>query len=219
MAIQTMDLETLKRDGLLWQGQGRRLQGDRVWPSGWAALDELLGGGWPRAVLIEVLSQTHQGLSLLLPLLRRLGETQRWLAWVAPPYLPYAPALAARGIDVSRLLLVRDVSATQCLWTAEQALKSGACAAVLAWPGQLQTAQLRRLQLAAEQGDCLGVLFRAPRTAGQSSPAALRLRVQSVPLGLEVGILKRRGGRPGGSCIVPLDEGGAAVSGPLGVRS
>jgi len=214
VAIQTMDLETLKRDGLLWQGHDRRPEGVRVWPSGWTALDDLLGGGWPRAALTEVLSQTHQGLPLLLPVLQRLADTRRWLAWVAPPYLPYAPALAARGIDVSRLLLVRDVSATECLWTAEQALKSGACAAVLAWPGQLQTAQLRRLQLAAEQGDCLGVLFRAPRAAGQSSPAALRLRVQPVPLGLEVTLLKRRGGWPGGSCILPLEERANVVPGP-----
>lgn len=213
--MQTIDLETLKRDGLLWQGQGQsapqHLHEDRLWSSGWTALDDLLGGGWPRAALSEVISEAHRGLSLLLPLMQRLDQ-RRWLAWIGPPHVPYAPALAARGVDVSRLLLVRDVSATQGLWAAEQALKSGACAAVLAWPGEVQNAQLRRLQLAAERGDCLGILFRTPRAAVQSSPAALRLRVRSVPLGLEVEVMKRRGGWSDGSCIVPLDGDDVAVA-------
>jgi cell division inhibitor SulA/protein ImuA len=209
--MHKIDLETLKREGLLWQGvQGTRAV-DGVAPSGWPALDDLLGGGWPRRALIEITSDAHQGISLLIPLLARLSVEPRWTAWIAPPYVPYAPALAARGIEVARLLLVHDVSSSQALWAAEQALKSAACSIVLAWPDVLQVAQLRRLQLAAEQGRCLGVLFREARTARQSSPAALRLRVRPAPLGLEVEVLKRRGGWGGGSCIVPVGE---PVSGP-----
>jgi hypothetical protein len=99
------------------------------------------------------------------------------------------------------------VSVKQCLWAAEQALKSGTCGAVLLWPEQVRTAQLRRLQLAAEQGDCPAILFRSPRVAGQASPAALRLRVRPSPLGLEVGVIKRRGTWAGESCIVPIVSG------------
>ena len=203
--MQKLDFESLKRDGLLWQGRAQHALSECTMPTGWPVFDELLGGGWPRAALTEVLSEAHQGLPLLIPLLARLSTEQRWLALIAPPYVPYAPALVARGVAVERLLLIRDVSATQGLWATEQALKSGACATVLAWPGELQTAQLRRLQLAAEQGDCLGVLFRTPRTARQSSPAALRLRVRPAPLGLEVDVLKRRAGWGGARCIVPFD--------------
>ena len=202
--MQVVDLDELKRSGMLWQGQHGLPAPGRVLPSGWAALDELLGGGWPRAALVEVLSEAHQGLPLLLPLLVRLSTRPRWLAWVAPPYVPYAPALAARGVQVERLLLVREVSGGQSLWAAEQALKSGACGVVLVWPRQLQTAQLRRLQLAAEEGDCVAILFRSVRAARQASPAALRLRVCPVPSGLEVEVLKRRGGWGGDSCIVPV---------------
>jgi len=99
------------------------------------------------------------------------------------------------------------VSTEQCLWAAEQALKSGGCGAVLAWPQQVQTVQLRRLQLAAERGNCPAILFRPPRAARQGSPAALRLRVWPAPLGLEVEVLKRRGGWSGDQCIVPLPAG------------
>ena len=212
--MQVVDLDKLKRDGLLWQGRQRCLASARVLPSGWPALDGILGGGWPRAALSEVLGEAHQGLPLLLPLLARLSADSRWLMWVAPPHVPYAPALAAHGIRVERLLLVQDVSAEQCLWATEQALKSGGCSLVLAWPGQVQTGHLRRLQLAAEQGDCPGILFRRLRAVREGSPAALRLRVRPAPLGFEVEVLKRRGGWGGESCIVPVEQPGPGLRGP-----
>lgn len=215
-AMQMLDLDQLKRDGLLWQGRHNAPPGGRLLGSGWPVLDELLGGGWPRAALIEVISDAHHGLSLLLPLLAGLSRESRWLTWVAPPYVPYAPALAARGIRVEQLLLVQQVSPEQALWATEQVLKSGACSLLLAWPEQvagklLQLAQLRRLQLAAEQGDCSAVLFRPARATRQGAASALRLRVRPAPLGLEVELLKRRGGWGGDSCIVPLDR--AALDG------
>ena len=205
--MRVVDLEQLKREGALWQGRRNWQATDRVLSSGWPVLDELLGGGWPRAALSEVLSDAHQGLPLLLPLLARLSQRERWLVWVAPPYVPSAPALSARGMRIERLLLVRDVVTAQRLWVAEQALKSGACGAVLAWSEQVRTAQLRRLQLAAEQGDCPCMLFRPSRAVGQGSPAALRLRVRPAPLGLEAEVLKRRGAWGGARCIVPMYRG------------
>ncbi len=212
--MQVVDLEQLKRQGLLWRGRRGRPVAGHVLASGWPVLDELLGGGWPRAALIELLSEAHHGLSLLLPLLARLSEDQRWLAWIAPPYVPYAPALHAHGVQIERLLLLRDLDATQRLWAAEQALKSGGCGAVLVWPGQVGGAQLRRLQLAAEQGDCPAVLFRPLRTLAQGSPAALRLGLRPSPLGIEVELVKRRGAWGGARCVVPISRGEVFAGGP-----
>jgi len=190
--------------GAVWRGRGAAQQARRVEPSGWRVLDECMGGGWPRAALVEVLSSEHQGVPLLLPLLARLSEQPRWLAWVAPPHLPFAPGLSASGIDLQKILLIREVSAEQRLWAAEQALRSAGCSVVLLWPQRLQTVQVRRLQLAAEQGDCMGVLFRPLRDAAISSPAALRMKVSPSPLGLDVEVLKRRAGWGGQSCSVRL---------------
>ncbi|MCW9079082.1 MAG: translesion DNA synthesis-associated protein ImuA [Gammaproteobacteria bacterium] len=203
-AMLVVNLEQLKRDGALWQGRRRMSESDRALASGWPVLDELLGGGWPHAALVEVLSDAHQGLPLVLPLLAGLGEGTRWLVWIAPPYVPYAPALLARGIRVEQLLLIQDVSAQQRLWAAEQALKSGACGAVLVWPERVQTAQLRRLQLAAEQGACPGILFRPQRAANQGSPAALRLQLEPGDRhGMLIHILKCRGSCPPDPVRVP----------------
>jgi hypothetical protein len=75
---------------------------------------------------------------------------------------------------------------------------------VLAWQAKIQPAQVRRLQLAAEQGGGIGVLFRPLRATGEVSPAALRLRITPSPIGLDVEVQKRRGGWGGQQCSVPL---------------
>lgn len=166
-------------------------------PSGFPALDaELPGGGWPTGTLTELLPE-HEGIGevrALGPALARLSREGRWLAWIAPPHLPYAPALQAAGIDLARVMIVRTRAAQDTLWALEQALHSGACGAVLGWPQKVSFAQLRRLQIAAEGSSALAFLFRSPLAAREASPAALRLHLQSLGGELAVRILKRRGG-------------------------
>jgi cell division inhibitor SulA len=146
-------------------------------------------------VLTEILP-AHQGIGELRLLGSALaGLTRRGLrlAWIAPPHLPYAPALAAAGIDTEKLVIVRTLSADQTLWAAEQTIASNACGAVLVWPHRPKYAQLRRLQIAAE-GSRTGVfLFRPPEASGEPSPAALRIAVAAASGGLALHLLKRRG--------------------------
>jgi hypothetical protein len=177
-------------------------------PTGFDALDaELPGGGWPAGCLTELLP-AHEGigeLRILGPALARLSRAGRRLAWIAPPHLPYAPALDAAGIALDRLLIVRTPSARDTLWATEQALRSAACAAVLVWPAAAKYVELRRLQLAAESARALTVVFRPPRAAGEASPAALRLALRTAAGGLAVEILKRRGAVCERPVVVPLD--------------
>jgi cell division inhibitor SulA/protein ImuA len=165
-------------------------------PTGFPALDAALpGGGWPTGCLAELLP-AHEGigeLRILGPALAALSRAGKRLAWIAPPHLPYAPALHAAGIALAQLLIVRTAAARDALWAAEQALASAACGAVLVWPGAVKYAELRRLQLAADRTRALAVLFRAPRDASEASPAALRLALATAGGGLAVRILKRRG--------------------------
>jgi cell division inhibitor SulA/protein ImuA len=164
--------------------------------SGFAALDaELPGGGWPCGALTEILPQ-HQGigeLRLLGPALGRLAAQGKFIAWIAPPHLPYAPALAAAGIALARIVIVKTTRDSDSLWAAEQALASAACGGVLAWPRQISYTQLRRLQLAAEGGRSLAVLFRPSQAAREPTPAALRIGLATAAGGLALSILKRRG--------------------------
>ena len=78
-------------------------------------------------------------------------------------------------------------------------MRSGSCAAVLYWPTQsLPDKTLRRLQLAAEQGQSLGFLFRDETAWQQTSPAAIRLQLRRQRQALHLDLRKCRGisGRP-----------------------
>ena len=121
---------------------------------------------------------------------------------IAPPYIPYAPAFARQGVNISRLLVVHCRHQTDVSWATEQALRSGTCAAVLAWFEGSDERSLRRLQLAAkeravEARGCWAVLFRPSRFRSQRSPAALRIRLRpSRGPRISMSIFKNRGGRP-----------------------
>lgn len=169
--------------------------------------------GWPPGALIEILEQRPGGaLTLTLPSLARLSAEPRWLLLVNPPLVPYAPALAAAGMDLSRLVVAE--AAEEAAWTAEQGLRSGSCGAVLIWGGRWQSAGLRRLQLAAEAGCAMALLFRDKAAAREHSPAALRLQVRPAVGGAEVTLLKQRGGRAGSVLQLPLPrESKGALSG------
>jgi cell division inhibitor SulA/protein ImuA len=166
-------------------------------PTGYLLLDhELPGGGWPRSALTEIL---HDGVglgevSLLFGVLRTVAGEGRAIAWVNPPYLPYAPALAKAGVALDACLVVRPATPEDALWSAEQALRSGACGAVFSWlPQRTDYAWLRRLQMAAESSRALAVLFRPTSVASQPTPAHLRAIVSQEEGRLLVSLPKRRG--------------------------
>ncbi len=88
----------------------------------------------------------------------------------------------------------------QALWVAEQAIKSQAAGAVLAWLDGARPEQIRRLQAAALNSPAPVFLMRPDTAASQSSAAPLRLRLSQpaatrglAPGLLEVLLLKRRG--------------------------
>ncbi len=193
-----MSLPELLQRADLWRGGDSSLYHPAPGlPSGHAELDaQLPGGGWPRGALTEILlPATGTGeLALLMPTLSRLTREDEWVAFVAPPHLPYAPALAAAGIRLERILLIRPPDKKQTAWALEQTLRARTCGAVLGWLPEADMRGLRRLQLAAEAGEALGVLFRPPTAAAQPSPAALRLQLEATPDGSLIHVLKRRGG-------------------------
>lgn len=191
---------------LVWRAGTMARPQAQGWATGFPELDaELPGGGWPRGELVELLAERHGigEIELLLPMLRRVEDDQ-WLAWVAPPFVPYAPALQAAGLPLARLLLIRPDSRDAAMWALRQALGSGACHAVLGWLERADTAGLRRLRLAAEDAGTPLFLFRPAAAANQASPAGLRLVLAGAKDSLSVRILKRRGPLLSRSLHLPL---------------
>jgi len=206
-------LEQLLRNPRIWKaGQGVRRQ--QTLPTGFTGLDAALSGGWPVGQLIELLVDPYGigELRLLMPALA--GLTGKWIVLIAPPYIPYAPAFAEQGLNMSRLLVVRCRRQVDTLWAIEQALHSTTCAALLAWSDGADECSLRRLQLAAEaHGACLLVLFRSLRLRRQRSPAALRIQLRPAAAGaIELQVFKNRGGSPA-TVVVSIGNESRAAGG------
>ena len=177
--------------------------------TGFPGLDlELPGAGWPADGVTEFLhDSTGIGeLRLLVPALARMTHEQnRWVLFVSPPYIPYPPALAQAGIDLTRVIVSQPKTPKDYLWVLEKALASQSCSAVIAWPGRIHEKQIRRLQLASKEGYSWGILFRSGESSRNASPAELRLRLRPLPTyspgysqgkensAIAVKILKRRG--------------------------
>jgi protein ImuA len=176
----------------------------QVVATGQAVLDaQLPGGGWPVGALTELIqsSGVHAEWQLLAPALARCGTAA--VVLVGPPHMPFGPSLAARGVASQRLVWVQTTVAAQRLWATEQALRCAGVDAVLAWLPQARADQLRRLQMAAAEYNRLLFVMRPLGARQESSPAALRLWVESALApaagvtawvdSLQVHLLKRRG--------------------------
>ena len=111
-------LEKLLKNPRIWRGQVQVNSPDSEdgLTSGYPKLDQCLpGGGWPQHALTEILLEYYGTgeLKLLMPALARLSQPQDgdveagWIAWIAPPFEPYPPALRQWGVNLSRVLIVR----------------------------------------------------------------------------------------------------------------
>lgn len=105
------------------------------------------------------------------------------LIWCDVERTLYPPAAAAAGIPLDRLYILRPPPA-QLLWAIAECLRCKGVAAVMAvLPPRLTRVEVRRLQLAAEQGGVAGLMLR-PTGAGSGSDiyaAATRWLVCPAP--------------------------------------
>lgn len=176
-------------------------------PSGWSALDDLLGGGWPSEGLVELYAgrapsgiwrrpcdrldttplhaqrdwfQSSLGYgitALLMPWLRRQTRTGG-VALINPPALPCAERWQREGVRLEDLLVVQPRNLRELGWATEEVLQSGTCPLVLAWLPPLGFALRRRLKLAAETG---GSCLVTPYPLGAEMAAGSAMSAPSSP--------------------------------------
>jgi hypothetical protein len=202
-----MSLEEILESRSVWRGAAAAAGAIPAVATGFPGLDaELPGGGWPAGGLSEILvAASGVGeLGVLVPALAKLTSSGKRVVWLAPPHVPYAPALAAAGIDLPHLVVVRAAGRRDALWAAEQALRAGSCHALLAWLQAPRYEELRRLAVAAEASRAMAVLFRPPQAAAEPSPACLRILLEPAPSALRLRILKRRGAPAAAPLVLQL---------------
>ena len=192
----------------VWRASQMGASRARATPSGYRTLDrELPNGGWPASVLIELLlSQNGIGeLRLLAPTLAALTQAGKTVILLAPPHVPFAPALADLGLDLQHVILIQTDKPMDRIWAVEQTLKSASFGALLCWLPQARPDHLRRLQLAAGGGEGLCFVFRPAAAQRESSPAPLRIVCRASACGqMAVDIVKRRGPVFGQPIVLPL---------------
>ncbi|MDX1811240.1 MAG: translesion DNA synthesis-associated protein ImuA [Gammaproteobacteria bacterium] len=188
--------QILAHSSVLWKaGELAGKSIERI-ETGYAALNAILPGqGWPVGGLMEFIMPAWGlgELALIMPLIKTLSRQSFWVIWIAPPHIPYAPHLLQAAVDLERVLVISEqADETECLWAMEKLLRANACGLVMAWPGKISHQQMRRLQLAAEAGRTLGIIFQMQEK--KTSAAAFRLRLQAIEHGVQVEVIKARGG-------------------------
>ncbi|MGC9457143.1 MAG: translesion DNA synthesis-associated protein ImuA [Halothiobacillaceae bacterium] len=192
-------LQQLLARGAIWQGARQTARAAKQ-PTGLAWLDQLLEGGWPQAGLVELLhSGPGQGeVELILPLLGRHSRQGMPIFMVTPPGQPCAPGWQQSGVALEQLWFLLPRSAADSLWALEQLAAHPQPLLAVGWASEAAFAQLRRLQLAAEQAQKLLFLLRDDHQAAQPSPARLRLAVARDEQGrIQPQLLRHRAGQGG----------------------
>ena len=192
----------------LWRAS--RLQSDwKTLATGFPALDRCLpGGGWPLAAMTEIFIDEYGigELGVLMPALAR--RAQHGITWIAPPFMPYAPALVRHGLDLRNMLFVQPPKAADVPWAVEQVLQTRVESTVLAWLSAAKLTTLRRLQLKIAAQRVWAVFFSPLIEASRRSPAALKMRLSRHDDELQIDILKCRGGRPASIRVAGYEVGG-----------
>ena len=104
--------------------------------------------------------------------------------------------LAEQNFDLDKVIIIQPESGKDILWSTEQCLKSGVCHSIVIWHNHLSVAQVKRLQLAAEQGNGLLFTLRSSPTKHVSLPVTLGLTLNPAKAGIKIHITKRRGTWP-----------------------
>jgi protein ImuA len=175
-------------------------------------IHEIEGAGWDAETGIAA-----SGFAAAL--LARAGEGV--ILWAVRQDTPFAPRLAAFGLDPDRVIFCRCRDDAETLAALEDALRTKGIAAALGEVQHVTLTQSRRLHLICERAGNVGLLLRrhfngATARKPQGSAAATRWRIQFAPTqtsepGLgpprwRLDLLYRRGGMPASFIVEWNDE-------------
>ena len=186
--------------------------------TGLRAFDELAPAGtFRRGAAHELLSEPRQpapqsvALCLALAACRR-KDTCGTVVWSDPTRAVYPPALAAAGLDLRQLILIRPASSADELWALAECLRCPGVGATIAHVGRLTRVEARRLQLAAGRGGGVGLFLRSadPRLTAHYA-AATRWLTRPVPGSDDVQrwsveLVHGHGGRVGESVLLEVSR-------------
>lgn len=210
-----MNAQTLFQQASIWRAKELIQPPHALQASGYGELDQALGGGWPKAGMVEI-NYAQQGigeLNLLLPLLGQQTSQDKNSAtdmplqvWINPPQGLQGQALVQAGINLHNLLIVRCQNPQQALWAAEQSLQCPNCQHVVLWGRNMRTSEARRLQCAAKDNDSLLFWLREQSQPKDALPISARLSIQANQHGLQLQIIKLQGQWPKPDSMIAMHK-------------
>jgi len=129
------------------------------------------------------------------------------VVWLDPDGILYPPVLAAAGLPLERILLLRVRRPADQVWAIAECLGCPGVRVTVASPPPLSRIEARRLQLAAERGGGAGILLRPLGAASAEHAAVTRWLVKPAPgernvQRWELELIHGHGGRVGATVIL-----------------
>jgi hypothetical protein len=190
-------LEQLLQSGQIWRGQAHSPVTARLATTGYAQLDELLGGGLAYGHLHEVqLDIPFVGeLQLVRSALVDASTQSKPVFWINPPGQPHASSLSrVCGADAQHVVL-EGLPDQDAVWAMRTVLQANCAAVCLLWLAQPGAGDVRILQKAMQGNAGLSVIFCTPMNA-EARSYHTRLRAVVEHSQLRWKIIKRPQGWP-----------------------
>ena len=193
----TPSLQELKHRRLVWTANQapNHIAEPSFVSSGFAVLDEQTGG-WPSSGSVE-LQPSALGigeLRLIFPALSFLAEKassrQSLQVWLSGGLQLMPQGLG--GAFTSNTVVLKALGSKESLWVLDTLLQSGVCSAVVCWLDTLDSAQAKRLQIAAKESGTLVFCIRSAPKQDASLPISMRVRLEPAEDGLLLDVFKRQ---------------------------
>lgn len=98
---------------------------------------------------------------MLLPMLTRLNQEKRWLAWIDPPIELLKRWKQERQDGLEEIMILRSSEKADATNLCEKALAAGTCHAVILWTEGLTNEAFEKLEDASIVGDSHGIVLRS----------------------------------------------------------
>lgn len=177
--------------------------------SGYRVLDrELPNGGWPSAVLTELLLEEPDigELHLLKNALPQMTAEGKTLVLLASAERKLADKLNDWGVDLSQIVLIETEYPAAHIGTVERIMREPNFGALLCWLPEARDDHLQRLHAAVSKSKGWAFIFRPMEQHNRPTPAMLRILCHSAASTcISLKIIRRRGIVQGKVMVLPLN--------------
>jgi len=97
---------------------------------------------------------------MLLPMLTRLNQEQRWLALIDPPQELLNRWKQERQTGLEEIMVLRSNEQSDSVTLCEKALATGTCHAAIIWTQGVSNEAFEKLERASIKGDSHGIVLR-----------------------------------------------------------